>query len=115
MELLLPPSLAQHKDVVAEKLLSDVRATFGEHTDLDILNRAYRDIYPDVESWGLTIDVRAPYTFGNFQQARIWNAPNAMDTIMLLPLKTETVNTLPISAKVVDISALRATSAPRME
>jgi hypothetical protein len=66
--------------------------SFGKHLTYDVVNKAYHEISPPMETWVVEVNVFEPYTFGSIDLAVVC-APNAVsdvsDVIIVLPLKKE--------------------------
>ena len=81
-----PERLLQFEQEVSMTL----KDAFGNHTDLQLLDNAFRALVPEQEKWFVEVTVKDPYKFKKIKKSRTFCHPNGIDVLSVLPLETET-------------------------
>lgn len=66
-----------------------LKELYGQHMDFEVLDRAFKAMVPDTESWKILVTIGAPYMIGDMKKVLVCKAKNSVDAMVIIPLIRE--------------------------
>ncbi len=93
--LQLAPTAAEEAIVKRRGQLDDtLKRLYGDHMDFDVLDRAFKAMVPDTETWKIIVTIASPYMIGDMKKVLVCKAKNSVDAMVIIPLIREEPDSL---------------------
>lgn len=73
---------------------------YGAHMTYKVINRAFKAMAPENESWTLTVRVDPPFLIGEAEQVSQFTGKGGADSLVLIPLRTVLPGTRPEATQI---------------